>query len=163
MGPRKADDPPFDSPSISKDIFYDRRRSARTCSNLRTKSTLLLLLDTKRWDAWAELFTEDMILDNSESDGPPPIRGRDEPVTLVRATIKTARTARQVHSLEIQIERDIARRTWATQDRVVIEDGTSPNGYGHYTERYVRHDNRWRIAASKVMRLHADCIAPMQP
>jgi hypothetical protein len=29
-------------------------------------------------------------------------------------------------------------------------------GYGHYHERYVRQDGRWRIAAQRLTRLHVD-------
>jgi len=29
-------------------------------------------------------------------------------------------------------------------------------GYGHYHERYVRQDGRWRIASQRLTRLHVD-------
>lgn len=120
------------------------------------KARYCRLLDTKQWNAWAELFTEDLVLDTSEAGGPPPVPGRDQALALVRGVIETARTAHQVHTPEIQIEGDTAEGIWAMQDRVVFDDGTALTGYGHYTETYVRHGGEWKIARSKLTRLHVD-------
>jgi len=124
------------------------------------KARYCRFLDTKQWDSWAELFTEDLVLDTSEAGGPPPITGRDEAIALVRGAIETARTAHQVHSPEIRIDGDTAQGIWAMQDRVAFDNGTSLTGYGHYTETYVRRDGQWRIAVSKLTRLHLDFMAP---
>lgn len=56
------------------------------------KARYCRLLDTKQWDAWTELFTEDLLLDTSEAGGPPPITGRAEAIGMVRQKIETART-----------------------------------------------------------------------
>jgi SnoaL-like domain len=127
------------------------------------KARYCRLLDTKQWDARTALFTEELVLDTSESGGPPPITGRDEAIAIVRATIETARTAHQVHTPEIQIDGDASRGIWAMRDRVLFENGASLIGYGHYTETYVRRDGQWQIAASKLTRLHVDFTAPTQP
>lgn len=113
-------------------------------------------LDTKRWEDWAQLFTEDVTFDTSEAGGPPPIHDRDEAVRLVRATIETARTAHHVHAPEIRIDGDSAEGVWAMQDRVVFENGVALTGYGHYAEVYVKSAGAWRIAATKLTRLHVD-------
>ncbi len=39
------------------------------------------------------------------------------------------------------------------QDRLIWEDGRTMTGYGHYHERYVKQDGRWRIAEQKLTRL----------
>ena len=116
-------------------------------------------LDTKQWDAWTGLFAEDLVLDTSEAGGPPAITGRDEAVALVRGSIETARTAHQVHTPEITIDGDTAQGVWAMQDLVVFADGTKLTGYGHYSETYVKRDDAWRIATSKLTRLHVDFTA----
>lgn len=121
-----------------------------------TKARYCRFLDTKRWDAWASVFTEDLVLDTSEAGGPPPIHGRDEAIAMVRASIETASTAHQVHNPEIAIEGDSAQVIWAMQDRVVFDSGHGLTGYGHYTETYVKQDGAWRIARSKLTRLHLD-------
>lgn len=123
------------------------------------KARYCRFLDTKQWDAWTQLFTEDFVLDTSQAGGPPPITGRDAAMALVRGTIETASTAHQVHTPEIQLEGDTAHGIWAMQDRVVWESGIAITGYGHYTERYVKRDGEWRIAASKLTRLHIDVRA----
>lgn len=118
-----------------------------------TKARYCRLLDTKQWDAWTELFTEDMVLDTSEAGGPEPIHGRDAALASVRAFIETARTAHQVHTPEIVIDGDRAQGVWAMQDCLIFQDGATITGYGHYTETYLKQDGTWRIAASKLTRL----------
>lgn len=49
------------------------------------------------------------------------------------------------------------------QDRVVLNDGPSLIGYGHYTETYSKRDGTWRIASSKLTRLILDFKAPEWP
>lgn len=124
------------------------------------KARYCRLLDTKRWVDWIELFTEDFLLDTQEAGGPPPIKGRADAIAMVRQTIETARTAHQVHSPEIVIDGDAATGIWAMQDRVVFEGGVAITGYGHYTETYEKRDGAWRIASSKLTRLHMDMAAP---
>ena len=53
------------------------------------------------------------------------------------------------------------------QDRVIWSAARRPRpnmggytGYGHYHERYVRMDGRWRIAAQRLTRLIVDFHPP---
>jgi len=127
-----------------------------------TKARYCRFLDTKQWDAWAGVFTEDLMLDTSQAGGPPPIIGRDEAIAMVRQSIETAKTAHQVHNPEITIYGDRAEVIWAMQDRVVFESGHGLSGYGHYTETYVKQDGQWRISRSKLTRLHLDMSGPSE-
>jgi|SRR5579863_8552479 len=120
------------------------------------KARYCRFLDTKQWDAWTALFTEDCVLDTSDAGGPPPIHGRGDALASVRAVIETARTAHHVHTPEIVIEGNSARAIWAMQDRVLFDTGHSLTGYGHYTETYVKQNGGWKIATSKLTRLHLD-------
>lgn len=120
------------------------------------KARYCRLMDTKDWAGYRELFTEDYELDVSQAGGPPLIRGREDALQMVLATIEHAITAHQVHTPEIQLNGDTATGIWAMQDRVIFPNGPSITGYGHYTERYVRRDGEWRIAASKLTRLRID-------
>mgnify|MGYP006195099311 FL=1 len=124
------------------------------------KARYCRLLDTKRWADWMELFTEDFLLDTQEAGGPPQIKGRADALAMVRQTIETARTVHQVHSPEIVIDGDAATGIWAMQDRVVFEGGVGITGYGHYTETYAKSGGEWRIARSKLTRLHIDMATP---
>jgi len=47
-----------------------------------------------------------------------------------------------------------SRHLWARPAVAVQYAGHT--GFGHYHERYVRQDGRWRIAKTKLTRLHSD-------
>jgi hypothetical protein len=108
-------------------------------------------LDTKNWDAYAGLFTEDLVMDNS-LEGDPPTRGRAKVIQEIRSFIEHAKTAHHVHSPEMDIRGDEADVIWAMQDRVIGANlpWRAHTGYGHYHERYVRQNGRWRIASLKL-------------
>lgn len=119
-------------------------------------------LDTKDWEGYADVFTADLILDTRPAGGII-THGRDEALRMVRASVETATTCHHVHSPEIRIDGDTADVVWAMQDRVVwgadrkAKMGNAGHtGFGHYHERYVRQDGRWRIAEQRLTRLHMD-------
>ena len=115
------------------------------------KAAYCRLLDTKDWDGWAKLFTEDCMIDTTGSGGIV-TTGREAFVASVRQSLEGTKTAHQVHSPEIVIDGDTARAVWAMQDRVIwAERGLT--GYGHYHERYVREADGWKIAEQKLTRL----------
>ena len=116
------------------------------------KAAYCRLLDTKDWDGWARLFTEDVVVDTTGSGGSVEC-GRDAFVTSVRGSIEAVKTAHQVHSPEIEMDGDTASAVWAMQDRLLWPNGTTLTGYGHYHERYRREDGRWYIAEQKLTRL----------
>ncbi|MFT4046408.1 MAG: nuclear transport factor 2 family protein [Solimonas sp.] len=128
------------------------------------KARYCRFLDSKDWDAYAALFTDDFELDVSEGTSQPVIRGRDAALRMIRGAIGAARTAHQVHAPEFDfVGDDEARVIWAMQDRVQWDaeraariGATGLTGYGHYHERYVRRNGEWKIAASKLTRLHLD-------
>ncbi|MGO9934906.1 MAG: nuclear transport factor 2 family protein [Steroidobacteraceae bacterium] len=129
----------------------------------QVKARYCRTLDTKDWAGYADVFTENLVLDTSAAGGPPPIHGREAAIRMVRSAVETARTAHQVHSPEITLNGDTADVVWAMQDRVVWGEDRRPRmgyashtGYGHYHEHYVRQDGRWRIARQRLTRLHVD-------
>jgi hypothetical protein len=122
------------------------------------KARYCRLLDSKDWDGFAALFTEDFLLDASGSGGPR-FEGRDIALASVRRSIDAAKTVHHVHSPEIEIDGDGAMGIWPMQDRLVWPDGRTLTGYGHYHERYVREDGVWKIAESRLTRL----LMEMQP
>ena len=119
------------------------------------KAAYCRLLDTKDWEGWGQLFTEDFLQDVSGSGGGV-FHGRDAAVAATRASIETAKTAHQVHLPEIAIDGDEATAIWPLQDRVVWGEDRALTGYGHYHERYVRTADGWRIAEQRLTRLHMD-------
>ncbi len=119
------------------------------------KAAYCRLLDTKDWEGWGQLVTEDFRLDVSASGGDV-LQGRENVLASVRSSIGNAKTAHQVHSPEITIDGDSATAIWPMQDRVVWGESRALTGYGHYHERYVRTADGWRIAEQKLTRLQMD-------
>lgn len=123
------------------------------------KAEYCRLLDTKQWDAWKLLYTEDCRSDTVEAGGIV-IDGRDAVVAYVSESLADAKTAHQVHSPQITFDGpDAVDVIWAMQDRV-IKDTFDLTGFGHYHERYVRNAEGWRIASLKLTRLILDIQYP---
>jgi ketosteroid isomerase-like protein len=128
-----------------------------------TKARYCRTLDSKDWDGYADVFTDDLILD-TEPAGGYKVHGRAEAIRLVRGSVEHAKTSHQVHSPEIRFHGDSADVIWAMQDRVVwpadraVQMGNyGHTGYGQYYEHYVRcADGRWRIKQTQLRRFHVD-------
>jgi ketosteroid isomerase-like protein len=128
-----------------------------------TKARYCRTLDSKDWQGYADVFTEDLVLDTTPAGGYE-VHGRDEALRMIRGSIEDAKTAHQVHSPEITLDGDVADVVWAMQDRVVWPPDRAEKmgnlghtGYGQYHERYVRcADGRWRIARQQLTRFHVD-------
>ena len=122
------------------------------------KAAYCRLLDTKDWEGWKQLFTEDCVIDTTGSGGSVE-HGRDRFVDFVSTTLSTARTAHQIHSPEITVDGDTAYVIWAMQDRV-MRDEFALTGYGHYHETCVRTPQGWKIAEQKLTRLIVEMDTP---
>jgi hypothetical protein len=128
------------------------------------KARYCRFLDTKDWEGFGGLFTDDAVLDVKQDTGAEPFHGRDDLVEQVRKAVIHAKSAHHVHSPEIVFEgADAADVIWAMQDRVIWAEGKSPippvtaiTGFGHYRERYVRQSGGWRIAALQLARLNVE-------
>ncbi len=109
-------------------------------------------LDSKQWDDFTALFTEEYELDVSEGTGMDVIVGRAEAIAMVRQSIETAKTAHQVHTPEMTRDGDGIEVIWAMQDRVVWSEEMALTGYGTYHERWVKVGAEWKIAKLKLSR-----------
>jgi hypothetical protein len=122
------------------------------------KSRYCRLLDTKQWNAWRELFTDDFVSDTSRCGGQV-ISGADVFVAFIRRTLgKPSRvTVHHVHAPEIELDSPrTARGVWTLNDVVHLAPGINLNGHGHYHETYAKVDGQWRIATSTLTRLRED-------
>lgn len=122
------------------------------------KAAYCRLLDTKDWEGWKQLFTEDCVLDTTGSGGTRE-QGRDRIVAQVSTALAGAKTAHQIHSPQITVDGDRAEVVWAMQDRV-IKDDFALTGYGHYHETCVRTAKGWKIAEQRLTRLILDIERP---
>lgn len=115
------------------------------------KAAYCRLLDTKDWDGFADLFTQDCVVDTSDSGGTIE-HGRAPFVAMVSRSLAGAKTAHQIHSPQIVVTGDEAQVVWAMQDRV-IKDDFALTGYGHYHDTCVRTPEGWKIARQTLTRL----------
>ena len=122
------------------------------------KARYFRLMDTKQWDAWRELFTEDF---RGLYRGPHPdisYASREEFIASNREILEPLVTVHHGHMPEITLTGpDTATGIWAMYDRVEMP-GNRFEGYGHYHEQYRKTDGEWRISAITLTRL---CIAPL--
>ena len=129
-----------------------------------TKARYCRCLDEKDWEGYANVFTEDAVLDSRPSGGSQ-VQGRVDVVRFVRQSVEAAKTVHQVHSPEMTVvDAGTIDVVWAMQDRVAWDEVKAARtgsrgltGYGHYRERYRRSDDGvWRIATTTLTRLHID-------
>ncbi|OHV31537.1 MULTISPECIES: nuclear transport factor 2 family protein [Pseudofrankia] len=122
------------------------------------KARYFRLLDTKKWDEWADVFTEDVTV-WVEDVPDTTFAGRDSFVETISTTLASAVTTHHGHMPEIEVTgSDTAQGVWAMFDYVQwAEPATTLQGYGHYHEQYRRDaDGRWRISSLRLHRLRTD-------
>lgn len=137
-------------------------------------------MDTKNWSGLETVFTAGAVFDAREAFGTPDpsvsveasaaavLRSRKMIVAAIQAGCSSSPTVHHGHCHEIEIIADAeARGVVAMEDRIWSEDGARLilHGYGHYHEIYRREDGQWRIAETRITRLHllnlaADKVSP---
>jgi len=123
------------------------------------KARYFRFMDTKDWARMRTLFTADSVLDMTGSpDGV--VVGGDAFVSFLEAALAGAVTAHHGHTPEIVVSGASAEGIWAMQDYILWPDGNRLIGFGHYHDTYARADGRWRIATSRLARLHVDVREP---
>lgn len=119
-------------------------------------------LDTKQWQAFGELFTEDAIVEASP-DPSEQYRGREEIVRSVSGALGDATTVHHGHMPEIEITGpDSARGIWAMFDYVDLPQLVL-EGWGHYHEEYARVGGAWKIRSTRLTRLRLEITPKEQP
>jgi uncharacterized protein (TIGR02246 family) len=123
------------------------------------KARYFRFLDTKDWDAFATLFTDDAYM---EADGVVQ-EGRAAIRSFLPKVLDGVVTTHHGHTSEIAITgRDTATGIWAMFDYLTWPGEGPPKGlqgYGHYHEEYVREAGAWRIRRLVLTRLRVDPLA----
>ena len=136
------------------------------------KARYMRFVDTKDWDGFRGLFTQDAHLDYSSDMEGLVAHGPDEAVEQIGEPLKTVTTVHHGHNPEIAITSDTtAEGVWAMDDLLVWDEGSEPpegsnyhsakpvrsvHGFGHYFETYQRVGGRWLIKSVKLTRLRVD-------
>jgi hypothetical protein len=135
----------------------------------RLKARYFRYVDTKQWDKYRDLFTEEVDFGHQKGD----VQNRhlshlshrsfDDLMSYLRTADSGKVTAHHGHMPEIEfIDDDTATGIWAMFDWVDDSTrGVAWQGYGHYHERYVRcADGQWRISAMHLRYLRIDYMEP---
>jgi uncharacterized protein (TIGR02246 family) len=124
------------------------------------KARYFRYMDTKDWEAFADLFTADATMDTSGEAGGGVIQGRSEIACFVRNAISEVTTVHHGHMPEITIISPTeATGIWAMEDMLRWPDNSpirTLHGYGHYHDTYERVHDRWLIKTTKLTRLRLD-------
>jgi len=103
-----------------------------------------------------EVFADDVVVDTTESGGGI-VTGADDFMAFLSETLAEVITVHHGHMPEIELTSGTtATGIWALQDILKWPNGTELHGYGHYYETYTKQGDEWRIASTKLTRLHMD-------
>jgi SnoaL-like domain len=126
------------------------------------KARYFRTMDTKDWDGMRQVFTDGVVMDTSEAGGSL-ITGADEFMAFLSETLAEVVTVHHGHMPEIDVTGPTtATGIWALQDLLIWPNGLRLLGFGHYHETYEKVGGDWRIASSKLTRLHMDFTDPAE-
>lgn len=122
----------------------------------RLKARYFRCLDTKDWPGLRAVFTDDVVADSTEAGGKV-ITGADAFIAFLQEVLTGATTVHQGHMPEVELTSPTtATGIWALHDIVIWPAGLRLDGHGHYHETHTKTDTGWRIATSRLTRLHTD-------
>ena len=123
------------------------------------KARYFRLMDTKDWDAFRELFADDVVIDVS-GDGAGTFEGLSAFMAMLEPALRDVVTVHHGHMPEITIRSPTtADGIWAMEDHLQFPAGGplgQLHGYGHYHDTYVKVGDTWRVQTSRLARLRLD-------
>ena len=126
------------------------------------KARYFRTMDTKDWETMRQVFTDDVLMDTTDSGGDI-VEGADRFLAFLREALDAVVTVHHGHTPEIELtSASSATGIWAMEDMLRWPDGRELHGYGHYHETYEKGDGVWRIKSSTLTRLRMDFTEPEQ-
>lgn len=124
------------------------------------KTRYFLFMDQKRWDEWAGVFCEDVVIDCTQ-DGADVIHGRQAFRDFLPPLLEGVKTVHHGHTPLIELEgSDHASGTWLMEDNLWYPEGAERGhlwGTGWYFEKYRKDaDGEWRILELKLRRIRVE-------
>jgi hypothetical protein len=122
------------------------------------KARYFLLMDTKKWEDWRRLFTDDLRVEGAvTADGTP-----DSFVDSVRRHLEGVLSCHHGYMPVIEVTSDTtARGTWSMFDDLRFPKNhpwagkhRRRLGCGFYHEEYRRTSDRWKISSMRLDRLY---------
>ncbi len=131
------------------------------------KARYFRLVDTKDWDGFRALFTDDATLFFPETGQAEPLPV-DEAMPMIQDILDGVTSIHHGHMPEIEfLSDDRATGIWAMEDilrwppdRAAVIGQELLHGFGHYHEEYVRRDGRWLFKALRLSRLRLERYKP---
>ena len=121
----------------------------------KLKARYFRCLDSKDWDGYRNVFTDDVVVDLSPSGGEV-WRGIDAFMDYVRG-LTLVQSVHHGHMPEIEpTSETTATGIWSLEDYNRWENGEDTHGYGHYHETYEKVDGQWRIKTMRLSYLRMD-------
>ena len=119
------------------------------------KARYLRYLDTRQWQLWKQVFTEDVITDYGDGKEKKPV-GVGKVIEMTRSVLEGTVSVHHAHPPEITIIDDSnAQGIWGMEDIIDAPDYLL-HGYGHYHEDYRKVEGEWRISRVELRRLKRD-------
>jgi hypothetical protein len=122
------------------------------------KYRYLRFLDTKEWDALAELFLEDAT--SAYGDGKYAFEGREAIMSFLRDALgrPSILTAHHVHQPEIELTSEsTATGVWALWDTVIdLQHQLTIRGAAFYRDEYVKQNGQWRFRSTGYQRTYEE-------
>ena len=130
----------------------------------RLKARYFRCFDTKDWEGWLDVFTDDATLEysvnvtgNEPDPAPTRLEGKQAIADFVVPYTSKAQTVHQGHTPEIEIlSPATAKGIWAMEDRLWQPPGAPArlmHGWGHYHETYEKRGGRWFITSMRITKL----------
>ena len=124
------------------------------------KARYFRTLDTKDWAGFRAVFTDDVVVDTSASDGGV-VQGADDFIGFLQQVLADAVTVHHGHMPEIELTSPTtATAVWSMHDHIEWPTGMRLDGDGHYHDTYVKTDDGWRISSLVLTRLRRDLTSP---
>ncbi|WP_238841803.1 nuclear transport factor 2 family protein [Prescottella equi] len=127
----------------------------------RVFSSRLRIMDTKQWDLYGSVHTEDVVSETFDPDNP--VIGRQALTEAIRAVLDgnvSVTSVHHGHTPEITLTSETtAVGVWAMEDMLWWTNGASEehlHGYGHYHEEYRKVGDDWLISRRRLTRLRVD-------
>jgi hypothetical protein len=127
------------------------------------KARYFRLIDTKDWEAFRDVFTDDCRHYYVQTDGEETFHSNDDYFPMMQATLDNGVTTHHGHTPEIRLTSPTeAEGIWAMFDYVQTQAPQGPvglQGYGHYFETYRKcDDGKWRMSSKRNVRLRVDDV-----